>query len=194
VPISEIEARQLSELVAAMPEERRNEIHRRFAAARKKLREGNLLKKLEEPDHFTDQVLEKLPAEYFQQAIPCPFLENESCSIHADRPLACREYLVTSPADYCAQPDASKVQHVRLPAKMSSAVMRLSRQSESRLIPYVPLILALEWVTRNPDEMAPRKGTEILTSLVESLFGQEVKANGSNDSPTDSDAGANDGQ
>jgi Fe-S-cluster containining protein len=36
--------------------------------------------------------------------MPCPFLEDESCSIHPDRPLVCREYLVTSPAELCAGP------------------------------------------------------------------------------------------
>jgi hypothetical protein len=33
---------------------------------------------------------------YFLQGVACPFLEAESCGIHPDRPLACREYLVTS--------------------------------------------------------------------------------------------------
>ena len=38
-----------------------------------------------------------LGREYFQLGIPCPFLEEESCSIYHDRPITCREYLVTSP-------------------------------------------------------------------------------------------------
>ncbi len=41
---------------------------------------------------------------YFHLGIACPFLEDESCSIHADRPISCREYLVTSPAVNCADP------------------------------------------------------------------------------------------
>jgi Fe-S-cluster containining protein len=174
VPISEIEARQLSELVAGLPEPRRTEIHRRFEEARIRLRDANLLDPLQDPDRYTDETLEDLGREYFQLGIPCPFLEEESCSIHPDRPLACREYLVTSPAENCSRPTPATVDQVPMPAKMSSAVIRLSRQRSSRFIPYVPMILALDWVRQHPDELAPRTGPDILKSLIESLFGRAV--------------------
>lgn len=32
-----------------------------------------------------------------------PFLEDDACSIHPHRPSVCREYLVTSPAEHCAE-------------------------------------------------------------------------------------------
>lgn len=175
VPISEIEARQVTELVAALPEPRQSEVRRRFAQAQARLAEANLLEPLREPERFTDEILADLGRSYFGLGIPCPFLDEESCSIHPDRPLACREYLVTSPAEYCAQPTPESVQQVPLSAKMSNAVMRLSPQGSSRLIPYVPLILALEWVEQHADALELRTGPEILTSLVESLFGRTVK-------------------
>ena len=68
------------------------------------------------------------------------------------------------------------VKHVPMPRKMSSAVIRLSEQRSSRLIPYVPMILSLDWVAQNPDAMTPRTGPDILTSLSESLFGRKLKA------------------
>ena len=46
----------------------------------------------------------ELAYEYFKHGIACPFLEDESCSIHPDRPMACREYLVSSPAENCRAP------------------------------------------------------------------------------------------
>lgn len=39
---------------------------------------------------------------YFALGIACPFLVDESCGIHPARPLACREYVVTSDPTHCA--------------------------------------------------------------------------------------------
>ena len=50
---------------------------------------------------------------YFRLGIPCPFLENEACSIHQDRPVKCREYLVTSPAEHCRAPSAKTIKACR---------------------------------------------------------------------------------
>ena len=96
VPISEIEARQLRDLVDGMPVGRRAEIQERFAVSRQRLAEGGLLEKLEHPERFPDQAFRTLAVEYLGQGIACPFLEAESSSIHPDRPIACREYLVST--------------------------------------------------------------------------------------------------
>ena len=56
--------------------------------------------------------------------VPCPFLEDESCSIHPERPLVCREYLVTSPAALCAGPTQEGVTPVAVP-KVSMAARGL---------------------------------------------------------------------
>ncbi len=168
VPISEIEARQLDDLIAALPEPRQEVIRRRFEQAHLTLQQANWLEPLQDPERFSDQTLSELGPAYLQLGIPCPFLDEESCSIHPDRPLACREYLVTSPAANCARPTPDSIHQVPLPAKMSAAVIRLSQQTSARLIPYVPLILALDWVSCHPDEMLPRTGPQIVQSLVES--------------------------
>jgi Fe-S-cluster containining protein len=174
VPISEIEARNLSDLVAAMPEPRQTEIRARFDRAIKKLEEIEMLEPLRDPDRFTDQTVRDIGLAYFHAGIPCPFLEEESCSIHPDRPLACREYLVTSPPENCASPSADSVRMIKLPAKLSNAVIRLSKQGESRFIPYIPMILALEWSENNPDEMSLQSGPELLKRVFENLSGKEI--------------------
>ena len=102
VPISEIEARHVADLVAALPSARQQVIRDRFAQARQKLQQADWLEPLQDPDQFPETTLSELGLAYFRLGIPCPFLEEESCSIHPDRPLACREYLVTSPAANCA--------------------------------------------------------------------------------------------
>ena len=52
-------------------------------------------------DHFEEQ--RELNLEYWALKIACPFLENESCSIYKDRPIACREYLVVTDPKHCAE-------------------------------------------------------------------------------------------
>jgi Fe-S-cluster containining protein len=174
VPISEIEARHLSDLVAAMPDERQSEIRRRFDEAIKKFEEVEMLEPLRDPNKFTDKTIRDMGIAYFSVGVPCPFLEEESCSIHPDRPLACREYLVTTPSENCARPTADSIRQIAIPAKVSNAAIRLSKQGNSRFIPYVPLILALEWVEKHEDTMPLQTGPEILKHVLENLSGKEI--------------------
>jgi Fe-S-cluster containining protein len=175
VPISEIEARNLSDLVAAMPEPRQTEIRRRFDEAAVRLEEIEMLEPLRDPDRFTDQTIKDMGLAYFHAGIPCPFLEEESCSIHPDRPLSCREYLVTTPPENCVRPTADSIRQIEIPAKVSNAVIRLSKQGKSRFIPYVPMILALEWAENHADEMPLQSGPDVLKHVLENLSGKEIK-------------------
>ena len=62
---------------------------------------------------------------YFALGIPCPFLEAESCSIYTERPLVCREFLVSSPPENCAAPTAETVQVIPVEPKVSTALAAL---------------------------------------------------------------------
>ncbi|MBW3622747.1 MAG: YkgJ family cysteine cluster protein, partial [Armatimonadetes bacterium] len=121
VPISETEARRIRDLVEELPEPRRSRIRERFAQARRRLEESGFLDQLLAPQSFAPEDVNPFGMEYFRLGIPCPFLEEESCSIHPERPLACREYLVTSPAEHCADPTAEKIRRIPIPGKASIA-------------------------------------------------------------------------
>lgn len=152
VPITAAEAHALRELIAALPAARRAAILARFADGRRVLDEAGLLGTLRDrPDR-----VQALGLEYFRQGIPCPFLEDEACSIHADRPIACREYLVTSPAEHCASPSAESVRRVRLSGSASRALRRLEGP-DARGKSWVPLILAPEY-TADLKEPPAREG------------------------------------
>src|SRR5262249_43913345 len=131
VPITTVEARRLRELVDELPEPRRSEVQARFAEARRRLTEAGLLEKLLYPEQWTEGEARTLGVAYFQQAIACPFLESESCSIYHDRPMACREYLVTSPAENCSRPTAEGVRCLPLPFSVWKAVARLDEAPAS---------------------------------------------------------------
>lgn len=166
VPIAESEAYQLQALVNEMPEPRRATIRARFATAKTKLEQAGLLDEILLPTEATVEGRQALGLAYFHQGIACPFLEDESCGIHPDRPLACREYLVTSPAANCAEPSAETVQCVEVPGSVARIVRTLAA---SRKINWLPLILALDWATENPDQSPARPGPEWLQEVFQGL-------------------------
>ncbi|HKP62740.1 MAG TPA: YkgJ family cysteine cluster protein [Polyangiales bacterium] len=173
VPVSPSEARRLRELVDALPEPRRSEIRSRFADARARLEQAGMLERLADPRRFAD-TSSTLAIEYFRHGIACPFLEQESCSIHEDRPLACREYLVTSAAEHCSQPTAETVRCVKMPAEASSALLQLEPASADYAARWVTLALALDWANEHPDLVPERPGPELVRDFFDKLSGQKL--------------------
>ncbi|WP_425230074.1 YkgJ family cysteine cluster protein [Sphingomonas sp.] len=156
VPVAGAEARQLARLVAAMPEPRRSAVRARFAAALATLDAAGLLARIEDAGTITaaDQGMA-----YFRLGIPCPFLEDEACSIHPDRPLGCREYLVTSPPAKCADTDARAIDRVPVAWQVSHSLIATPAGEG-----WMPLVLALRWAGR----AGPAKkqlGPELLAAI-----------------------------
>jgi Fe-S-cluster containining protein len=173
VPIAPSEARRLRDLVDELPEPRRSEVRQRFAAARARLAQAGMLERLVDPRLIT-QTSEGLAIEYFKQGITCPFLEDESCTIHGERPLACREYLVTSPAEHCSQPSAEHVRCVKMPAEASTALLQLEPASADYGARWVTLTLALDWAEEHPDATPERPGPELVRDFFDQLSGKKL--------------------
>jgi len=170
VPISAIEARQLAKLVESMPPVRRQIIRQRFTNARRKLEQEGLLDVLSQPHGIDQEKRQKLAPDYFGLGIACPFLENESCSIHADRPIACREYLVTSPAEFCASPTPDKVEMITSPAgQVWTWLARMDSTASDDYSGWIPLILALEYAANHPADPLPRPGKEWVEEFFKSV-------------------------
>src|SRR4051794_2358997 len=87
VPVSHAEAHAIARLVDGLPEPRRSAVRARFADARRRLADAGLLDAFLHPDRVTGVEAMANGAAYFDLGIACPFLEDESCSIHPDRPL-----------------------------------------------------------------------------------------------------------
>jgi Fe-S-cluster containining protein len=175
VPISEVEARRIGRLVEELPEPRRTEVRARFTRARERLAEAGLLSKLENrQEGFVEGEVASFGLAYFHVGIPCPFLEEESCSIYADRPTVCREYLVTSPAVNCADPKAGLIDKVEPPVRVWTALARAgSTGPPARFIPWVPLVLAPDWASAHPDASEPRPVEEVFRGVFEELAGRK---------------------
>lgn len=142
VPISQAEAYYLAELVAAMPPERQARVRGRFRDALAALGEP-MAARLRDTAKLRDlESRRELGKEYFRLGVACPFLEDESCSIYPYRPMSCREYLVTSPAQNCSHPAPESIEPVPLPLKLSEILYCFKQDTTS----WVPLVIALEWV------------------------------------------------
>jgi Fe-S-cluster containining protein len=175
VPISEVEAESIRNVVQKLPEARRSVVIERFEHARLRLDEAGLLEKLHTPSLVDRGHLLAFGMAYFEQGIPCPFLEEESCSIHADRPLSCREYLVLSPAANCAKPTPSTINCVKVPASVARAIRHIDPDRKVTSSPWLPLVLAIESPLVESDPPALHAGTALMANVLTRLFGKDIQ-------------------
>ena len=148
VPVSPPEAFYLYNLICSFETERRNEVVSRFEHIASELVKHEMVEELFNPKIDDSPVLE-VSRRYFMMQMPCPFLENESCSIHPHRPVACREYNVTSPAEWCARPMDYEIAKVPMPMPLSLPLTRLTSELIGAKAPLVPLSLVPQWVEQN---------------------------------------------
>ena len=174
VPTAPAEARAIRDLVEELPEPRRAAVRERFLAGRERLAEAGLLDTFLDTSRLNDSEIHELGREYLSLQIPCPFLEDQACSIHSQRPVRCREYLVTSPPKFCAGPEAQAITRVRLPAEVLRSMLAVGRETACGKARWVPLIVAPEWADTHPDKSVPRPGTDIVQELFETLSGTKL--------------------
>jgi Fe-S-cluster containining protein len=87
-----------------------------------------------------------------REPIACPFLDEvDACSIHAERPLRCREFNVTSPAAWCADPERHAVRTVPVGTPLSTPLARLAAEMTGAPVRLVPLALALRFAEQERD-------------------------------------------
>ncbi len=85
VAVLEVEAYEIAELVEKMPEPQRSVVKERFDKALAHFTEIGWIERFENCAEYTDENTLKVLSDYFREGIPCPFLVDESCSIHNDR-------------------------------------------------------------------------------------------------------------
>jgi Fe-S-cluster containining protein len=170
VPVSPDEAVRLADLVRAMPWRRRDRVRARFREAAARLRAAGALPpswspgaapKPEERRPFSER--------YFAAAVPCPFLEEERCTIHPDRPMACREYSVTTPASLCARPTEESVRTVEVPARLARLLFRWDGRRFAEEARWLPLVLSLEHAAAADPSPAPLPAPEVLEAFLGAL-------------------------
>lgn len=170
VPISESEAVALAELVANMPEARRAHVRARFQEARRKLESRGLIEELRTISSVDKTDRMRLGGEYFRLWIACPFLEDENCSIYEDRPLRCREFLVTSPPENCSSEDPGNVERPAPAPGPWPVVYRFEDGKGEDAARWVPLVLAIEFADERTQEPMPTyPAPDMFANLLEQL-------------------------
>lgn len=174
VPLGEAEAVYLKGVLDALSEDHRVRILERFRVALQELRDSGLLAELQSDDrlHGHDK-RKKIGLRYFRLGIPCPFLEEESCSIHRHRPLACREYVVTSDPLHCAHLETGRVVTLELPRRPSALFYRFGDGAGLAPARWLALPLALEWIQSGAVEAGRRTfgAPELFERFVQQLAG-----------------------
>ena len=145
VPVSRGDAAHLRQVLDRLPEERQSVIKERFEAAKERLVDAGLYDRVvAATHHISPKDRMHLGVEYFKEQLACPFLENEECSIHADRPLSCREYLVTSPAKHCETLELTQINGICFDSKPSTTMIEMGSGKEEGESEWIPLVLLLE--------------------------------------------------
>ncbi len=158
VPIAPVEARALADYIGAQPEERREVLRHRFQAAAARLEESGIAQELrltasqltEDHSYLDKERAHSLGLRYFSLGIPCPFLEEERCTIHPIRPLRCREYLVVSPAEHCAHPQTEEVVVVKPTVLLSITLREWNACGEPQPGELIILTMLEEWAAAHP--------------------------------------------
>lgn len=174
VPVSLFEAEALAGWMKTLPEEQRSALEERFHRALVALRDAGVIEKiLSEEWVVGGELVTEMAIDYFHAGVPCPFLENESCSIHPMRPLSCREYLVTSPPEFCDDPATHPVRGVQLPLKLSRALYGLGRRIEQDPRGWIPLVFLVAWAKSGarPGDRIAGTGEQVLRAYLEQLMG-----------------------
>jgi Fe-S-cluster containining protein len=150
VAITLVEARALARLVAEMPLARQTRIRRRFSEALQCIAQSGVAGRDCEDEApppgapLAETGEQRLAAAWFALRVACPFLEDESCGIHQDRPLTCREYLVTSPAATCERLFREPVDRLNLSTRSGAALARAAARIADVPVATIPLVTALQ--------------------------------------------------
>ncbi|MGK2927539.1 MAG: YkgJ family cysteine cluster protein [Lysobacterales bacterium] len=174
VPVTPAEARLLAHIVSGLPDAAQAVIRERFRQTVQSLQDAGLEERAMNYHKLPSPEVRALVFEYFQLGITCPFLEEESCSIHPLRPLACREYLVVSSPEHCATLDGTQIQRLRFPVSIAGALAQVEGASAPQRNKYLPLIMALERSESDGLEVELRPGPNWVQAFFEELSGSRI--------------------
>lgn len=186
VPLAEVEVYQLAELVEAMPEPKKSEIKERFSASADHFRKIGWFDRVgrfselarTEPEETVAEEVKNAVHQYMDERIPCPFLEEESCTIHESRPIACREYLVTSPAENCYDPTAATVKKVDMIMEPSKILKHLGTTGSFANAGLLPLVRALELADNVPEHFVEKTGERWVADFFGIMTRSEIPKKG----------------
>jgi Fe-S-cluster containining protein len=173
VPLSLFEAQALTHWLQTFPKDRIETLRARFDHSLSELRKAGVLDGILDGSRLQDEGSRKqLGIDYFHAGVPCPFLENENCSIYENRPLICREYLVTSPPAFCTEPTVNDVAQVELPVRLSRTLVSLGKETSQQTRGWIPLVFLLAWAEKadSPGDLVSGTGPDVLKRFLDRMI------------------------
>jgi Fe-S-cluster containining protein len=175
VPLSPPEAFFLRDYVAQLPDDRQARLRQKIAESKAALASHDLLERLQDVADATtpirDEELDPINRAYYALRHPCPFLENEICSIYEARPAACRELLVTSPAELCDDLVQNPVRPVPVPARIGTVLGMLWATMTNGSPRLIPLPLALDWAEQHRREGSRTwTGSDLIDQMLDKMW------------------------
>jgi Fe-S-cluster containining protein len=177
VPVSIFEAEALAAWIRTLPESRQQELAARFHQTLLKLAAAGLIDRMVDENWFSgDATARQMNLDYFYQRVPCPFLEDESCSIHPIRPLICREFLVSSAPEHCADPGALRTVPVLLPLYLSRVLNAIGAELEQSIRCWIPLPFLFAWMKgdAHPGDRIAGTGPQVLCEFLKRIGAAQV--------------------
>ena len=175
VPLSPPETFALREFVRSLPSEQQDRIVARLAQAKSVLLNHGLWNQLMELAESSqspgDDKLEPINQAYYALRMPCPFLEDDLCSIYEERPAACRELLVTSPVEECQDMARNPVVPIPVPVRVGPVLGLLWGELTSTPPRLIPLPMALDWAEQHQHESRRTwQGTQLLDTALDKVW------------------------
>ena len=161
VPVGPTELASLRRAIRSLESSARRRVERRIVSTAATLRSLGFTAEFSEPEPERRRQLRR---RYFDQAIPCPLLEDGTCVVRDERPLICRDYLVSSDPVHCSTMDSQRVVRIRrnsnTPQRFAEAEARGGRKSH--------YVLAIALAAPVPD-LAPFEAQSTIESMHELL-------------------------
>ena len=180
VPVSVPEAFRIVEELNEMPEEKAKNILRLSLKAAEKML-ADIPDNLILSDSAAVNSLEQFSRWYHKLNIICPFLSDHSCTEYGNRPLACREHLVTGSSESCKNPGSDSTSPVEMPVSIFHVISRLSVEFEGTGPEAIAFHLALPWVQTNLGRSKKTwPAVEMVRQFVEIVHSIQNEKTGSN--------------
>ncbi len=148
VPLSIPEILYLHDEIQSLSPERRRHFWENSLSVAAQLLKGSSSEAVD-----GESSLAAVGAWYSDKQVACPFLEQDLCAIYEHRPLACREYLVTTPASACSPEAMGHVEKPELPCSVLEALGKVAAQLEGTPVEAIMLPLMLPWIQENQDRV-----------------------------------------
>lgn len=117
---------------------------------------------------------------YAELDLSCPFLSNGLCGIYEQRPLACREHMVTTSPQSCINNEMNTTEIVDMPVSILEALGQLAADLEQTEVEAVILPLALtcmdNYIQRSHRTWPAIAMAEHFVNILETIASKQIAA------------------